>query len=304
MNREELLKTAEAAPDRAMAAGVHGAISAGLPADESKSAPVLEINKVSMRFGGLMALTDIEMRIRRGEVTAIIGPNGAGKTTLFNCITCIYKPTSGNIVLNTPLRPGDTNMRSSPLTRVKPFEATALGLARTFQNIRLFPAMSVLENVMVGRHCRTKAGILGALLRTGAARAEEEAVAERSYQLLKYMGLHRHYREEARNLAYGQQRRLEIARALATDPCLLLLDEPAAGMNPFETRELKELVLRIRDEFKLSILLIEHDMGMVMSISDRIYVMEYGCLIAEGGPEEVSANPRVIKAYLGEETHA
>lgn len=279
-------------------------IDAGLPAGESKSAPVLEINKVGMRFGGLMALSDIEMKIRQGEVTAIIGPNGAGKTTLFNCITCIYKPTSGEIVLNAPLKPGDTNMRSTRLSKVKPFEATALGMARTFQNIRLFPAMSVLENVMVGRHCRTKSGILGALFRPPQVRREEEAIAERSYQLLKYMGLHQYYKEEARNLAYGQQRRLEIARALATDPYLLLLDEPAAGMNPQETLELKDMILRIREEFKLSILLIEHDMSMVMSISDRIYVMEYGCLIAQGRPEEISKDPRVIKAYLGEESNA
>ena len=266
--------------------------------------PVLEIKKLSMRFGGLMALTDIEMKIRQGDVTAIIGPNGAGKTTLFNCITCIYKPTAGEIILNAPLRPGDSTMRSTRLSKVKPFEATALGMARTFQNIRLFPAMSVLENVMVGRHCRTKAGILGALFRPAQVRREEEAVAERSYQLLKYMGLHKYYKEEARNLAYGQQRRLEIARALATDPYLLLLDDPAAGMNPQETAELKDMVLRIREEFKLSVLLIEHDMSMVMSISDRIYVMEYGCLIAEGAPGEISRDPRVIKAYLGEESNA
>ncbi|MDL2285217.1 ABC transporter ATP-binding protein [Desulfovibrio sp. OttesenSCG-928-F07] len=265
---------------------------------------VLEINKVSMRFGGLMALTEVEFKAAQGEVTAIIGPNGAGKTTLFNCITCIYKPTSGEVVLNAPLRPGDKDIKSYPLNKVKPFEATALGMARTFQNIRLFPAMSVLENVMVGRHCRSKAGILGALFRPRAVRQEEEAIAERSYQLLKYMGLHKHYKEEARNLAYGQQRRLEIARALATDPHLLLLDEPAAGMNPHETLELRDMILKIREEFKLSILLIEHDMNMVMNISDRIFVMEYGCLIAQGTPKEISQDKRVIQAYLGEEFNA
>ncbi len=266
--------------------------------------PVLEINRISMRFGGLMALTEVEMHAAQGEVTAIIGPNGAGKTTLFNCITCIYKPTAGEVVLNAPLRPGDTDVTRHRLGKVKPFEATALGMARTFQNIRLFPAMSVLENVMVGRHCRTKAGILGALFRPRYVRREEEAIVERSYQLLKYMGLHKYYREEARNLAYGQQRRLEIARALATDPYLLLLDEPAAGMNPQETLELRDIILKIRDEFKLSVLLIEHDMNMVMNISDKIFVMEYGCLIAQGAPEQISHDPRVIKAYLGEEFNA
>jgi branched-chain amino acid transport system ATP-binding protein len=257
-----------------------------------------------MRFGGLMALSDRDLQAARGKVTAIIGPNGAGKTTLFNCITRIYRPTQGEITLHAPLRPGATEMKSSSLSNIKPFEVAALGLARTFQNIRLFPAMSVLENVMVGRHCRTRTGILGALLRTPSARREEKEIAERGYQILKYMDLHKHYKEEARNLAYGQQRRLEIARALAAEPCLLLLDEPAAGMNPRETAGLRQMILKIREEFQLSILLIEHDMNMVMNISDHIHVMEYGCLIAQGAPEEISRNPRVVKAYLGEEFNA
>ena len=174
-------------------------------------------------------------------------------------------------------------------------------MARTFQNIRLFQSMSVLENVMIARHCRTKAGILGALFRPGRVRREEREIEERAYNLLEYMGLADIYAEEARNLSYGKQRRLEIARALAAEPFLLLLDEPAAGMNPQETHELREMILRIRDEFNLSILLIEHDMNMVMSVSDRIYVVEYGCNIAEGTPEEVRVNPQVIRAYLGEE---
>lgn len=269
-----------------------------------KNTPVLEVSHVSMQFGGLMALTDVSIDVERGSITAVIGPNGAGKTTLFNCITCIYTPTQGAIHLSSPATPGGPPVQRRSLARVKPHQATGLGMARTFQNIRLFPAMTVLENVMIGRHCRTRSGILGALFRPKSTRLEEEAIVERSYQLLKYMDLHRLYREEARNLAYGQQRRLEIARALATDPHVLLLDEPAAGMNPQETLALRDLVLKIREEFNLSILLIEHDMNMVMSLSDRLYVMEYGCLIAQGTPQEVSSDPRVIKAYLGEEYNA
>lgn len=269
---------------------------------------VLEINNVSMRFGGLMALTEVDMHLKRGAITALIGPNGAGKTTLFNCITCIYRPTSGEICLNQPLegwagsngKPGISRM----LARVRPHEATALGMARTFQNIRLFPAMTVLENVMVGRHTRTRSGIFGALFRPSSTRREEQETIDRSYQLLKYMDLHHLYREEARNLAYGQQRRLEIARALATDPFLLLLDEPAAGMNPQETLELRDLIIKIREEFSLSVLLIEHDMNMVMNLSDYIYVLEYGTLIAEGIPDAIRHDPKVIKAYLGEDADA
>jgi len=186
----------------------------------------------------------------------------------------------------------------------KPNQVTELGMARTFQNIRLFQNMTVLENVMIGCHCRTRSGILGALLRDAKTRGEEQEIIDKSYELLKSVHLQQHYKEQARNLPYGAQRRLEIARALATNPFLLLLDEPAAGMNPQETLELKGLVLEIRERLNLSVLLIEHDMNMVMSLSDRIYVMEYGSKIAEGTPEEVSRNPRVIKAYLGEEEHA
>ena len=260
--------------------------------------PVLDVTAVSMNFGGLRALNDVELQVRSGEIVALIGPNGAGKTTFFNCITSIYTPTEGEVWF-TP--------RQGVRTRVngmKPNLVTALGMARTFQNIRLFKNMSVLENVMIARHCRTKAGILGALLRTPAVRREELAIVERSYELLKYIGLHKFANEQACNLPYGDQRRLEIARALATEPALLLLDEPAAGMNPQETESLKHLVLKIRDEMDMAILLIEHDMSMVMSLSERIYVMEYGCLIAHGTPAEISSNPRVIKAYLGEDAHA
>jgi branched-chain amino acid transport system ATP-binding protein len=242
-----------------------------------------------------MALSDVNLNVRKGEIVALIGPNGAGKTTLFNCITSIYTPTEGHLLLTTPTG------KIIALPEKKPFEVTALGMARTFQNIRLFPSMTVLENVMIGRHCRTKAGVLGAIFQTARVKHEERETEEKSYALLKYMGLESVYREEARNLPYGQQRRLEIARALATDPFLLLLDEPAAGMNPRETAALKEMIIKTRDEFNLSILLIEHDMNMVMSLSDRIYVVEYGCNIAEGTPEEVRHNPQVIRAYLGEE---
>ena len=256
---------------------------------------VLEVNSVTKRFGGLLALSEVDLRVNRGEIVALIGPNGAGKTTLLNSVTSIYTPDEGNVILTSPSK------HTHSLTGKKPFEVTELGMARTFQNIRLFSSMTVLENVMIARHCRTKAGILGALFRPPAVCREEKEIEEQSYALLNYLGLANVFEEEARNLSYGQQRRLEIARALATNPFLLLLDEPAAGMNPQETHELKDLMLKIREEFALSILLIEHDMSMVMSVSDRIYVVEYGCNIAEGAPEEVRNNPQVIKAYLGED---
>ncbi len=260
--------------------------------------PVLEVTSLSQNFGGLRALNDVDLTVREGEIVALIGPNGAGKTTFFNCITGIYTPTEGDVFLHMP------DGEKARLNGRKPHKITAMGMARTFQNIRLFPEMTVLENVMIGRHCRTRAGILGALLRDRGTRREEQASVERSYELLRSVHLHTLYNETAKNLPYGAQRRLEIARAMATEPHMLLLDEPAAGMNPHETRELEDLVREIRDSRKLSVLLIEHDMGMVMSLSDRIYVMEYGSRIAAGTPEEIRANPQVIKAYLGEEAHA
>ena len=259
---------------------------------------VLVVDGLSKNFGGLRALSDVDLFIDYKEIVALIGPNGAGKTTFFNCITGIYEPTSGTVEL------ADNTGRLMRLNGKKPNQVTELGMARTFQNIRLFPTMTVLENVMIGRHCRTRAGILGAVLLDARTRREEQETIDRSYDLLKELGLAQNYREEARNLPYGAQRRLEIARALATEPRMLLLDEPAAGMNPQETLELKELILQLRELFNLSILLIEHDMNMVMSLSDRVYVMEYGSRIAVGTPQEVRNNPQVIKAYLGEADHA
>jgi len=270
---------------------------------ENTANAVLSVRNVSMNFGGLRALSEVDLDVRQGEVVALIGPNGAGKTTFFNCITGIYTPTDGQVLAF----PKDGKERRSGGVRINGMRTNLvceLGMARTFQNIRLFPSMTALENVMIGRHCRTKTGILGAILRGPKTRREEQTLVDRSYQLLKKVGLEKVANEYSRNLPYGAQRRLEIARALATEPFLLLLDEPAAGMNPQETLELKEMVIRIREEFQVSVLLIEHDMKMVMSLSDRIYVMEYGRIISTGTPAEVSADPQVIRAYLGEESDA
>ena len=259
--------------------------------------PVLEVHELTQDFGGLRALNEVCLEVGEKEIVALIGPNGAGKTTFFNCVTGIYRPTSGSINLT-------VNNVTHSLIGKKTHEITALGMARTFQNIRLFSQMTVLENVMVGCHCRTRAGILSALLRDRRTRREEQETVDKSYELLKTVGLERQWDETACNLPYGDQRRLEIARALATEPHMLLLDEPAAGMNPNETRDLRELIKRLRDRYDLSVLLIEHDMSMVMSLSDRIYVMEYGSPIASGTPAEIRSNPDVIKAYLGESRDA
>ncbi len=257
-------------------------------------APVLEVKGLSMEFGGLLALDAIDLCIDAGEIVALIGPNGAGKTTFFNCVTGIYRPTAGDILI---CRPGGEPERINSL---KPNQITARGLARTFQNVRLFPNMTALENVMVARHCRTRTGIIGAVLKTRHAQAEERESVRFAYRLLKRFQLEGQVNTLAKELAYGEQRRLEIARALATDPFLLLLDEPAAGMNPKETEELDALIKGLRDETGIAILLIEHDMKLVMSISERIYVVDYGEMIAQGRPSEVAANEKVIKAYLGE----
>lgn len=259
---------------------------------------LLDIRELTMDFGGLRAVDRVSLQVFPGEIVALIGPNGAGKTTLFNCMTGVYRPTGGEILVNLP---GRTARRIDGLP---PHRVTALGLARTFQNIRLFNRMTALENVMLGRHCRTATGLLGAIVHGPAARRQEQETVAAGFALLERVGLAAYADEVAGNLPYGAQRRLEVARALATAPFLLLLDEPAAGMNPQETRELDELIVRIRDEHKVAILLIEHDMKLVMNISDRIYVLEYGKPIACGTPLEIRGNPRVIEAYLGEDGHA
>lgn len=260
--------------------------------------PILKVTGLTMDFGGIRALNQVDLDVCSGEIVALIGPNGAGKTTFFNCVTGIYAPTKGSVMLTPPGKD-----KSISLVGLKPNTVTEKGLARTFQNIRLFSKMTVLENVMIGRHCRTHSFIFGAIFRTNATKKEEQEILETSYGLLEKVGLAHLANEFAENLSYGAQRRLEIARALATEPLLLLLDEPAAGMNPQETLELDDLIRRITSEGQ-AILLIEHDMKLVMSLSDRIFVMDYGEKIAEGVPTEIRSNPKVIKAYLGEDVDA
>lgn len=257
--------------------------------------PVLEVKGLTRDFGGLRALNELDLTVNEGEIVALIGPNGAGKTTFFNCVTGIYKPTEGTVHLY------GANGEKHLLNGRKPHLITALGMARTFQNIRLFSDMTVLENVMIGRHCRTRAGIWGALTRNARARREEQESIDISYSLLEAVHLQDLWNEKACNLAYGAQRRLEIARALATEPRMLLLDEPAAGMNPQESIELMHFIQAIRDHFDLTILLIEHDMKVVMGVCRYIWVMEYGALIAHGDPDAIRSNPEVIRAYLGED---
>ncbi|MDT5029842.1 MAG: branched-chain amino acid transport system ATP-binding protein [Actinoplanes sp.] len=253
---------------------------------------LLEVDHVTLRFGGVVALNDVSFSLRKGEIFGLIGPNGAGKTTCFNAMTGVYRPTSGEI-----------RFLGESVTGKKKHEITRSGIARTFQNVRLFPEMTALENVMVGADAHHKTSVLGALFRGPRHWREERTGRDRSLQLLRFVGIERRAGEVSRNLSYGEQRRLEIARALATNPTLLCLDEPAAGFNPAEKTDLLALIRRIRDT-GVTVLLIEHDMRLVMGVTDRIVVLEFGKKIAEGTPAEVRDNPAVVAAYLGVPTDA
>ena len=265
--------------------------SGGFLTDRDKDKkPILDVRELGIDFGGLTAVDGFNLMIGRNEITGLIGPNGAGKTTIFNLLTKVYQPTHGTILLDGKDIHGMTTA-----------QVNRAGIARTFQNIRLFSELSVIDNVKIAYNMHVTYNLADAIVRDGKYLSEEEFITQKALDLLKIFHLEEEAHEVAKNLPYGKQRRLEIARALATEPKLLLLDEPAAGMNPQETKELMEMIRWIRKEFNLSILLIEHDMGLVMGVCERIYVLEYGMKIAEGTPDEIKQNARVIEAYLGEE---
>ena len=251
---------------------------------------LLEVKQLTKHFGGLTAVGDVTLELNEGELVGLIGPNGAGKTTLFNLLTGVYEPSEGTITLDGHLLNGK-----------QPYKIASLGLGRTFQNIRLFKDLTVLDNVLIAFSNHHKKNVFASFLRLPAFYKNEEALKAKAIDLLKIFDLDRDADTLAKNLAYGQQRRLEIVRALATEPKILFLDEPAAGMNPQETAELTDLIRRIKEEFKITIMLIEHDMNLVMDVTERIYVLEYGRLIAHGTPSEIKTNKRVIEAYLGGE---